>query len=103
MNITFDFLPPCPLYTVFEIYCPACGNTRSLNALLGGDILASLRHNLTIPFLALLAVAFLVELGFRAFGKKVTLVPRKYAFLYGCIGFFLVYYIVRNFIPIIPS
>jgi hypothetical protein len=84
---------------MYDLYCPACGSTRSANALLSGDILAALRHNLTVPFLVLLAAAFFMELIFRVFGKKVVIVPRKYMFLYGCIGFFLGYYIVRNIIP----
>jgi hypothetical protein len=99
LNLIFDFLPPCPFYTTFNLYCPACGNTRSLEALLRGEFIAALRYNITIPFLVLLAAAFLTELIFRAFGKRMVIVPRKNAFLFGVIGFFLVYYVVRNFFP----
>ncbi len=39
------FLPRCPLYTMTGIYCPGCGATRALHALLRGHWLAALRLN----------------------------------------------------------
>ena len=50
--------PPCPLYTWTGLYCPGCGGTRSLHALLHGDLAQSLQQN---PFVvvALCAAAIL--------------------------------------------
>ena len=42
----FRFLSPgCPFKRVFFLYCPGCGGTRAVEALLRGDLLTSVRSN----------------------------------------------------------
>lgn len=89
--------PQCPFYRLFHLYCPACGNTRSILALLRLDVAESLRYNAMPLLLLVLGGLFYVELICRAFGKRVRLVPRHNAFLFGCIGALLIYFVVRNF------
>ena len=48
----------CPCIRLFHIYCPACGGTRAIMALVKGQLLASLRYNPAI------FVGFLVGLYF---------------------------------------
>jgi len=44
------WLPKCMLYQMTGLYCPGCGATRALSALLRGDIRTSLHNNvLLIP------------------------------------------------------
>lgn len=53
------WLPPCIFYKLTGIYCPGCGNTRALHALLHGELLRSLHNNLLlIPAILLLALLF---------------------------------------------
>ena len=53
------WLPKCLFHEVTGLFCPGCGNTRALHALLHGQILVSLRYNpLLIP--AALTVLLLV-------------------------------------------
>jgi hypothetical protein len=92
------FIAPCPSYTLFSLYCPGCGNTRSLAALLRGDLLSALRYNPAIPFAALLAAAFYIELVFWAFGRKHMIVPRNKIFWFTTAALFLVYYVMRNLV-----
>ena len=51
------WLPKCMFYHVTGLYCPGCGATRALSAMLHGDMKASLHNNLLLfPLLALIAV-----------------------------------------------
>lgn len=91
-------LPHCQIYSIFNIYCPSCGNTRSITALLKGDILTSLSYNI-IPFLLLLfIICSYIELLTYAFGKRLYILPRKPIF-YIIVGMLVTaYLILRNLI-----
>lgn len=42
----------CLTYNIFKIPCPGCGLTRSINYLINGNILMSLKYNIiTIPLI----------------------------------------------------
>lgn len=91
----------CSFNLLTGYYCCGCGNTRSVNALLHGNIMLSLRNNIAIPFLSLLLVGLYIENTFCIFDKKVCIIPRKWQ-VWTAIGvFFGIYYIARNFIPAI--
>lgn len=53
-------LPPCPFYWLTGLYCPGCGSTRALHALLHGDIAQAWAMNpllvSTLPLIALMAL-----------------------------------------------
>ena len=91
--------PPCFFYSIYHLYCPSCGNTRSVTALLQGDILTSLRFNI-VPVLSiiLLTLAY-IELVTYSFGKHIRILPRKLAFYMVGIALLVLYFIIRNFIP----
>lgn len=91
-------IPRCLFNSVTGGLCPACGNTRSVMLLLKGDVIGSLRHNITPIVLGIILFLLYVEFAFGAFGKKIKILPRKGAFWYSVLGFMFVYYIVRNFI-----
>ena len=92
-------MPPCRLYYFFKLMCPGCGGTRSVEALLRGDILTSFRLNPLVIFGVLLGVAFYAELIFSIFNKRIKIVPRSMAFLWAMIGLFSVFFVARHFIP----
>lgn len=53
-------LPPCPLHALSGLYCPGCGSTRCLHALLHGDVALAVAMNpllvASLPLLALMAL-----------------------------------------------
>jgi len=100
MDNIVKILPPCIIYSHFHILCPGCGNTRSVAALLRGDILGSLRYNVTIPLLCLLAVIYYIEGLTYIFGRPVVIIPRKIAVLIIILSILIIYYILRNFFPL---
>lgn len=44
-NAAGSLLPPCPFHWLTGIYCPGCGATRALHALVHGDMAAALAMN----------------------------------------------------------
>ena len=49
------WLPKCMFHQLTGLYCPGCGATRALSAMLHGDVKASLHNNLLLfPLLALI-------------------------------------------------
>ena len=91
--------PECIFYREYHLYCPSCGNTRSVLSLLHGDIVSSLEYNVTPIFLLIIALAFYCEAIAQTFGKRLALVPRKMPFMVITIIGFIVYFAARNFIP----
>lgn len=94
-----SFLPSCTFYSVFHIYCPSCGGTRSATALLQGDIFTALRFNL-LPFIGIIIFTLAyIELATYSYGTRVKLLPRSRSFYITLIVLLILYFIIRNFIP----
>ncbi len=93
-------LPGCPSYTYLHIYCPGCGNTRSVQHLLSGDIIGSLKYN-PVPLLGItITMLAYVELLTGIFGWKLRIIPRSKSFWVIVLTIFTAYYVIRNFIRI---
>lgn len=92
-------LPPCFLYSNFHLYCPACGNTRSISALLQGNLITALSYNI-VPFIVLLiAFAGYIELASYSFGTHKRILPRKLSVYIILIIIVFLYLLLRNLIP----
>lgn len=52
-------LPPCLLYQYFGVYCPGCGGSRAVKALLSGNVTASLFYHPFVPYAALVFGIFM--------------------------------------------
>lgn len=96
------WLPPCLFHKFTGLYCPGCGTTRGLHALLHGHVLAALRFNvITIAALPVLVyavakVAWLEITGTKPQPKPLPVwVPWAIAFVIG------IFWIARN-IPAYP-
>lgn len=51
------FIPPCTFYTATGYYCPGCGGTRAVTAMLRGNIFSSLYYH---PFVLYISVYYIV-------------------------------------------
>ena len=94
-------LPKCYFHKVTGGYCPACGNTRSVIALLHGNVLSAVKYNALIPYLSLLILLLYIELFFRFIGREVKIIPRSNAFLAASVLAFLCYFFLRNVFPVL--
>lgn len=101
-NLSFflRLLPQCPFNTVTGLYCPGCGITRSITALLQGDPLAALRYNAAPFVLGLLLVFLYIEWGTDLFGTHRRLLPQQPVFWVVLGGVFGIYWVLRNFFPL---
>lgn len=95
-------LPECQFYKWTGLYCPGCGDTRAVIALMNGDVLLSLRQNALIIALLLMGIAMYAELLLKVvFEKKFKSPVFNLKFLVIFLILFSVYAVVRNFIPAI--
>lgn len=96
-------LPPCPFNRITGLYCPGCGNSRSVRALLSGRIGLSLRYNV-FPVLALLLfLLWTAERFLRLTDRPRRLLPRSPQVWIPVGGLLLLYYILRNILPLMPA
>lgn len=92
-------LPPCPVYTHLHMYCPGCGNTRSVKALLHGDLITAARYNISPIIFGYFILLAYIEFAFNSFGRHIKLLPRKLRYYMIVITLLILYVSVRNFVP----
>ena len=92
-------LPSCPINTLTGLYCPGCGITRSIVALFDGDILLSLRCNITPYVSAVLIIMLYVEWVAHAFGKQIKTFVHNGKIMAAIGTALLIWLTVRNFFP----
>lgn len=88
-------LPGCLFYEFTGLYCPGCGMTRALHALVHGDFAQMLAMN---PLLPLLMVAVPL-LALQGFGYRLPLPKAVVAILTSAkfwIGLLLAFWLLRN-------
>ena len=90
-------LPSCLFYRYTGFYCPACGNTRSVRALLRGDVISSLQYNIVPLILLIFGLLLYGELGTVLFEKHKKFLPRKGVFWISFGILMAIYFVVRNF------
>lgn len=66
--IFFPF--PCVLNAFFGIYCPGCGGTRAVEALLRGQILRALWYHPLVPYTAVIFGGFMITQTLERIGVK---------------------------------
>jgi hypothetical protein len=100
--VTAGFFPKCPFFLITGHYCPGCGTTRGLHALLNGDLAGAAGYNLlmvmSLPILGWLFVSYaLVAVRGRALPRVFVPAPLIWATLVVIVAF----WILRN-LPIYP-
>ncbi len=91
------FLPVCPLFSLTGLACPGCGLTRGFHALLHGDVLKALDHNVLLPMFALLiGFGFFSMVYFAVRGRKTSINLLHPNALWAFFGLLIVFGVTRN-------
>lgn len=88
----------CVVWMLFEAYCPGCGGTRAVNALLHGHLLLSLWYHPLVLYSVVLYFAFMVSwtmARFGLFGIKKGIAFRT-GYMYGMLVIVAVNFVAKN-------
>lgn len=99
-----DMLPqmPCLFDRLLGIYCPGCGGTRALKALLHGRLLQSLWYHPLIPYTAAVAGGFMVTQGLDRLGLTDQKGWKYHSwYLYGALILVVGNFLVKNVLRLV--
>jgi hypothetical protein len=72
----YNFYPQCPVFRYLHVYCPGCGATRALAALLHARIAEALHYNAMVVLLAPVLLAYFAIAYWKARRDEVFIWPR---------------------------
>ena len=88
---------PCVFYYLCGIYCPGCGGTRALKALLDGEILQSLWYHPLVLYSVILYGGFMLSHTLERFSVKGIRGWQFHSwYLYGALGILIVNFLIKN-------
>lgn len=90
------FLASCPMHDLLRVYCPTCGATRAVTALLRFDLLTALRCHTALTVIVIGAVTSDICLLISILRKKEKLITPRPVVLWSALGLFLGYFILRD-------
>ena len=90
-------MPPCVFNTYFKIYCPGCGGTRAVGALLHGHILESVWCHPLVLYTVIVFGGFMLTQSLERLGVKYI---RGWKFhnwhLFGAVVIILCNFVIKN-------
>src|SRR5467141_3420786 len=72
----YDFYPLCPVFRYLHVYCPGCGATRALAALLHARVAEALHYNALAVLLVPVLLAYFAVAYWKARRDEVFTWPR---------------------------
>jgi uncharacterized protein DUF2752 len=95
----YDFYPQCPIFRYLHVYCPGCGATRALAALLHLRIAEALHYNALVVLLVPVLLGYFAAAYLRARRDEVFSWPRVPALgLTALLVLTVAFGVLRNFV-----
>ena len=88
---------PCVLYYFFGIYCPGCGGTRAVKALLDGAILQAVWYHPLVLYSVIVIGGFMLTHTLERIGVKGIKGWKFHSwYLYGALALLIMNFFVKN-------
>lgn len=96
-------LPPCLFHKWTGYYCPGCGGTRAVKALLRGDVIRSFFYHPVVLYGAVLYSWYMIShtIEYLSKGKFRISMPYREVYLYIAVVVILVQCVLKNVVKII--
>lgn len=85
-----NYMLPCTLYTWTGLYCPGCGGTRSIYALLQGNLVQSFCFHPFVPYAVILGGWFMVSQTIERLSKGKIKIALHFRMIYVWIALVLI-------------
>lgn len=97
------FLLPCLFYKITGLYCPGCGGTRSVHALMDGHLFSSIRYNPIVLYGVFIYLWYMISNTIEYVSKHKIKVGMKYHDTYLWIGLaiLILFCLLRNFLLLV--
>ena len=94
------FLSGCLFHDWLHLYCPACGGTRALEALLKFNFLESIRYNPLVLIFFLMFLYFYTKswIRLKRGEERLLIIPKSFWTV--CLVLAIVFFVTRNFLLI---
>lgn len=93
-----EWMPPCAFYAITGYYCPGCGGTRAVFALLHGHILRSVLYHPIVLYTAILGGWFMISQTIERFSKGRVKIGMHFRtiYLWLALALVVVHFIIKN-------
>ncbi len=95
----FQNISECRFRDAFHMYCPGCGGTRAVKALLAGDVLKSFLYN-PVPICLLLdCILIILTIGLEHLtGQKNRYLRLRFLMNLGLLIIIVMLFVIRNYL-----
>lgn len=89
---------PCLFNSISGMYCPGCGGTRAVSALLHGKIVSSFICHPLVPYAAIVGGWFLISQSIQRISRHTIKIGMKYRdiYIWLALGIVVINFIVKN-------
>lgn len=95
-------LPVCPLHHLTGLYCPGCGTTRAVLALMHGDLYSAFRYNPLFIFIVIIISFYALKRLMVSAGVNVKCRHQLPTWIFNLIPWVIIGYGILRNIPIYP-
>lgn len=96
-------MAPCVLHSISGLYCPGCGGTRAILALLNGHVITSFICHPLVPYTAITGGWFLISQSIERISKRRVLIGMKFhdAYVWAALFIVVINFIAKNMLLIV--